>query len=220
MIISHQHRFIFFRAPKSASTSVQLALSSLCGQDDIVSGLPSHHAKWDEDCAELPSRNLPSSLGKHAPPLKVKRNIDAEVWNSYLKVCVTRNPWDLYVSTFFWNNRGTDIASKGVDCCRQKFQQWCFKKPDRGNQNFYFLPNGAPACEVYLRYESLEADLQQFCEIIDVPAPKLPQTKNKCRPNQLDFRDLYCLRTRLAVARLNAQTISHFGYEFEPASEQ
>lgn len=36
MILSFRHRFIFIRPRKVAGTSVEMALSTLCGDDDIV----------------------------------------------------------------------------------------------------------------------------------------------------------------------------------------
>src|SRR5471032_1265859 len=36
MILSFRHRFLFVRARKVAGTSVEIALSTLCGQDDIA----------------------------------------------------------------------------------------------------------------------------------------------------------------------------------------
>ena len=36
MIVSHQHRFIFIKTKKTGSTSVEIALSRHCGEDDII----------------------------------------------------------------------------------------------------------------------------------------------------------------------------------------
>ena len=36
MIASHQHRFIFLKTRKTAGTSVEIALSKVCGPDDII----------------------------------------------------------------------------------------------------------------------------------------------------------------------------------------
>jgi hypothetical protein len=36
MIISHEHKFIFIKTKKTAGTSIELALSQLCGPDDII----------------------------------------------------------------------------------------------------------------------------------------------------------------------------------------
>jgi hypothetical protein len=36
VIISHKHRFIYIKTRKTASTSLEIALSAFCGPDDIL----------------------------------------------------------------------------------------------------------------------------------------------------------------------------------------
>ena len=36
VIASHQHRFIFLKTRKTAGTSVEIALSKVCGPDDVI----------------------------------------------------------------------------------------------------------------------------------------------------------------------------------------
>ena len=46
MIVSHRYRFIFIKTRKTAGTSIELALSSFLGPDDIIT--PVGPAPWDE----------------------------------------------------------------------------------------------------------------------------------------------------------------------------
>ncbi|MEM7193183.1 MAG: hypothetical protein AAF405_10065, partial [Pseudomonadota bacterium] len=39
MIISHKHKFIFLKTKKTAGTSVELALSQICGESDVITPL-------------------------------------------------------------------------------------------------------------------------------------------------------------------------------------
>ena len=39
MIVSHAHKFVFLKTKKTAGTSIELALSTLCGDDDIITPL-------------------------------------------------------------------------------------------------------------------------------------------------------------------------------------
>jgi hypothetical protein len=39
MIVSHEHKFIYLKTKKTAGTSIELALSRLCGPDDIITPL-------------------------------------------------------------------------------------------------------------------------------------------------------------------------------------
>ena len=36
MIISHKHQFIFIKTVKTAGTSIEVLLDSICGPDDVV----------------------------------------------------------------------------------------------------------------------------------------------------------------------------------------
>ena len=36
MILSHAHRFIYIKTYKTASTSIEAALSAICGPDDVI----------------------------------------------------------------------------------------------------------------------------------------------------------------------------------------
>ena len=41
MILSHKHQFIFIKTNKTAGTSIEIALSSICGEDDIITPIHS-----------------------------------------------------------------------------------------------------------------------------------------------------------------------------------
>lgn len=45
MIISHKHKFIFIKTKKTAGTSIEIALSSICDADDIITRISSEDEK-------------------------------------------------------------------------------------------------------------------------------------------------------------------------------
>jgi Sulfotransferase family len=127
MIISHQHQFIFLKTQKTAGTSVELALSEICGPDDVITRVSG------EDEAKRKGRGpqnetIPiayrrpgwrlraflrlnrSAIGKdyynHMPAVEVRRSMPPGLFETYKKITIVRNPWDREVSRYYWTYRG------------------------------------------------------------------------------------------------------------------
>ena len=82
MILSHEHKFIFFCNGKTGTSSIEKALEPFQqGQE------------YNIDINEVyPAR--------HIYPTIVKTFLTEEIWNNYFKFTFIRNPWDLFVSSF------------------------------------------------------------------------------------------------------------------------
>lgn len=102
MIISHKHKFIFLHAPKTAGTSIEIALSRHCGKEDVITRNLRYTPGWDSDEYTLVSQNS-EGYTTHMDAESVKEKVGKEVWDSYFKFTVARNPWDYCVSRFYWD---------------------------------------------------------------------------------------------------------------------
>jgi hypothetical protein len=120
MILSHKHRFIFLKTKKTASSSVELTLSSLCGPDDVITPLLDREEKL------RPGRGAQNYLRGDAERERTSNGMSIPVrgqdfyghmkasevvaiapaeWANYFKAAFVRNPWDAHLSAFFWRRR-------------------------------------------------------------------------------------------------------------------
>ncbi len=127
MILSHKHGFIFLKTRKTASTSIEIALSSICGPDDIITPLSKDDERIRKNLGYRGPQNLNGYFrhysmkdwGKfflkrnwqfvknHADAREVKSHIPDEIWNGYFKFCFERNPFDKVISHMDYRyNRG------------------------------------------------------------------------------------------------------------------
>ena len=117
-IISHKHQFIFLCQRKTASTSISIALNEVLGEDDIFLMSRNKDIEYDASLDEDPFsivRKRPinqkvfdnlsdreQSIAPHLPIDTVIKIVGEEVWNSYFKFAVIRNPWDWFASMYFF----------------------------------------------------------------------------------------------------------------------
>ncbi len=123
MIISHKHRFIFFKPIKCAGTSIEVSLIPALGKDDIMTGTAYQEELQIENINYSPRNNLklvgiqkiPGQEShivtaepiyhSHTPPT-VLREITSDSLQDYFKFSIIRNPWDMLVSFFWWSFHG------------------------------------------------------------------------------------------------------------------
>jgi hypothetical protein len=237
MIVSHLHRFIYIKPTKVAGTSVEVALSSICGDDDIVTPQREFSAVFDKDRFRQRARNH-EGFSEHMLPKDIKERVGDSVWNSYRKIAVVRNPWDYVVSRYLWEYTKMYRADKYRTLYlrfKHVFLRIWFKLVKRQyiysifsfesfthsipepflNQNYYFDSDGEPYCDIILRYETLQTDFEALCNLLGVPAHKLPQINTRHKKKRRDYRSFYNDVTKQNVAERLAKEIAYFGYTFD-----
>lgn len=203
MIISHKHKFIYFKAPKVAGTSTEYFLENFCGDDDLVTSIVPV-----ESLTHTP-RNVIQGLKRHTSPNDLFTNysnhFQLDVIKNYRLVCGTRNSWDRVVSSFCMGQkrRSTDF----------NFKDWLLTlhKP-RCIYNFSLVNNCCLITD-WLNQESLEKDLRAFCDSLNICHSN---TKLICakKYNNKHYTEYYDDETRDFVAKKYAIDIEFFGYKF------
>ena len=229
MIVSHAHRFIFLKTKKTAGTSVELALTELCGPDDVITPLTEIdearrlggrgaqnwrlHGWWGSKRPLFRRRWFKYSAAdygfyNHMPAIEARALIDDEVWRSYFKFAFDRNPWDRQVSFYHHRYRNEKVPPSFA----------CFMHDDPrariNNYDIYSIEGGV-AVDFIGRYEHLEDDLKVALDRVGLCLKtELPHAKATFRRTNLPYRNYYDNDTRAIVAQWYAREIALLNYEF------
>lgn len=199
MIISHKYRFIFIKTAKTAGTSLEVYLSGVCGDEDIVTPVdppePGHRARNSE------------GFYNHIGAAEIRAKIGEDIWSRYYKFCFERNPWDKVVSLYFYSK--TRFGPPDLS-----FKDFLARGQLPVDFDKYSL-GGRVAVDFIGHYERLAEDFGKVCQCLGIPAPEaLPKAKSQYRGEQPPYTAFYDEEARQIVADAFAREIDQFGYRF------
>jgi hypothetical protein len=230
MIVSHEHKFIFLKTKKTAGTSIELALSALCGDRDVITPLTEIdealrangrgaqnwrlHGWWGSPRPFHKRRSLKFTAEdygfyNHMPAEQARAALnDDKTWQSYFKFAFDRNPWDRQVSFYHHRYRREDTPPPFAN----------FIKGDRrariNNYEIYSI-GGDVAVDFVGRYESLEDDLKHALSQVGLTLEKpLPRAKTTFRKSDKPYRDYYDADTCAIVGDWYQREIKLLDYAF------
>ncbi len=229
MILSHRHKFIFFKTNKTAGTSLEIALSRFCGPRDVITplapadevlrrqlgypGPQNYYLPWKRytraDWLRFLKKGRHFKFYNHIAACKAKPRIDPRVWQDYYKFCFTRNPWDRFVSFYYWRRRKDPFVSMAdfLDSAEMKL---LYKR----GYGLYTQDDQLLVDKVY-RFENLEQALVDIRERCNLPhCLELPRTKTAYRKDKKPYQQLLAPAEWDKIARLFAREIALFGYRF------
>ena len=216
MILSFRHRFLFVRGRKVAGTSVEMALSTLCGLDDIAppmiavderlrQDMGGHCGNYGDDpvfeqaYTELIRAASPGQLAKiSAPPSRYRPHMSvAEVETAYGKplgdfqlVSVERDSYAKVISLLHMRRHYKGYKG-GANADMAAPIDTLAEDLDAAIAQDSL--GGLKSIDMYagrvprlLRHESLERDLAMFTADLGVPAPRLPNAKRGPQSNTID----------------------------------
>lgn len=227
MLVSHRHRFIYTKTVKTAGTSVEVYFEPYCVPEGtwqfahsrpeqvteagIVgyrgSGRDKHNVTW----------------WNHMPAADIRRQIGEEIWNSYFKFTVIRDPFDKAISAFhhfaehegpkggFLNTVRRWFSGSEPDL-RTRFKQWVRNGGLVDDRDKYLI-DGKVCVDYFIRYEQLEDGIRHVCEKVGVPFRQddIPKLKTGIRPGR-EVEGYYDKETAELVASQYRWEIEQFGY--------
>ena len=234
MIISHKHKFIFVRPRKTAGTTMQNVLSTICGEEDIITaGYNDGNRNIDKSCWN----------GHPHPHLwDMKHLVGTDIWNEYYKFTFVRNPFDITVSRFFWNVNGK--GQTGYDTTKDGFKKWFEEYTSQhifhdakyyscnlaypflvdlqcvDNQNMPVYKQGKLNKEIDLdfigRFENLQSDFDFLCDKIGVEKLNLrdSNSKTKTRKTKTKYQEWYDDSMIETMNGLFEKDLDLLGYDF------
>jgi len=229
MIINHTYKFIFIKTQKTASTSIEIALSSLCDENDIVTVIsPKDEAIRQKLGYQGPTNDvLPITsygLGEitqyfnktkrkayynHISCREVKELIGDEIYDSYYKFCFERNPYDKAISLFFhqggyqkWKSIEEFIQHGGLKIING-FDQYTIDK--------------IVAVDDIFKFENIQEGLDMVSEKLKLDAPiQMPETKSKSkfRKDKRPYSEVLTSEEKKLIDVIWARERELIGYTF------
>ncbi len=209
VLISHKHKFIFFKTLKTAGSSVESFFGRYCcdpnDKYEYTDEIDEKISKYGVIGGRL--RGKHTKWYSHKKAVNIKRDMNKDRFKDYFKFTIVRNPWDKMVSQYYWLNKKVPFK-QFIKNNRDKFRD--------ENWNIYSI-NDTPVCDYYIRYENLEEDIKKVCELVgitDYDLNLLPKHKSGIRDNSKHWRDHYDEETKKIVFEDNLKEILYFKYRF------
>jgi len=171
MLISHDYRFIFIKTRKTAGTSLEVELSRLMGESDVVTPiLPPEEGHV--------ARNFivnGTKLYNHMPAAKVRGVVGRKVFDSYLKFCIEREPVDKCIS-YYSMLRNSPAHRRGNETLT--WEEYLRRRDFPLDDALYLGFWGNLLVDRILHYERLPQELPLLCKDLGIPFERL-QTRAK-----------------------------------------
>lgn len=200
MFISEKDRFVFIHIPKTAGSSIHIALKDhygLVGPDRADPPPEEHHQSYSFAWQNNPVQD-------------------------YYSFAFVRNPWDRLTSAYAEFRSASHRMGYPVDppmSTYSGFEQFCEEFPASAwAQDVHYRPQHTFICwkdrvevDFVGRYENLVADYAAIGEKLNISLPILGHHRKTVHP---DRNKIYTPRTKNIIGDFFAKDIEIFGYDF------
>jgi hypothetical protein len=223
MLVSHRSKFIYTKTVKTAGTSVELYFEPFCvdGAATDANGKTHRHDEQVSDAGIVgfrgPDRPSTSVWWNHMPAADIKRLLGDEVWNSYFKFCVVRNPFDKVVSLFYFQRKTGRLHVDLTAPDPEQFERWLTSRRLPVDRDKYTI-DGEFCLDDVIKYEQLHQDMERICQRVGVPwiPSAFAKVKSGIRPAGATIAQMYSYESAKIVRKQFAFEFDYFGYAESP----
>jgi hypothetical protein len=202
-MISHKEKFVFIHIPKTAGTSLEIALE-------------------DESCTFKRGQWSKKPMGFNAPlnhltitQIQQSKELSVNDFNSFFKFTFVRNPWDKVISECFCGQ--IQLVFKNCTTIKEKIKKVCeLAKTPCGYANHckpqkQFVIHENFKIDFIGRFENLQEDYSSVCRQLNIEKKELThKNKSKKKP----YQEYFDQETIDLVAKTYEEDIKYFGYNF------
>jgi hypothetical protein len=149
---------------------------------------------------------------KHLSASQARKHYGEEIWNSFIKFSVVRNPWDRLASMWVTGSWHFDLDY--YHPCDGEFLAQLRPHPNEIYQSLHYHEILDEPLDYILRFENLQADLASMLNECRLGPVTLPRVEVSYRNH---YSDYYTPETAEMAGNMFRKDIEHYGYKFEPA---
>ena len=227
-IISHERKFIFIKTRKTASTTLEIALSRDCGPRDVITPIAADDERirtelgyrgaqnyrdplWTyrrSDWYRLVKKRKCKGYRDHMSASDLRRRVGDQVWSTYFTFCFERNPWDKAISSYYWLQRNKQekrsLDQHILSGAYLHYRTWDL-----------YTANDVLLVDQVFRYEELSESAVVIARRLKLPAPLyLPLTKARHRTDRRPYWEVLSDAAAEHIADHCAPEISLMGYRY------
>lgn len=212
---------MYIKTRKTASTSIEIALSKFCGPDDVITEIVATDEQVRSGLGYPGPQNFvvtdaagqSSTLVNHMPA-QVAQQVLGAAWGEYFSFTIERNPFDRVISQYYWElplweRRGVPAPS---------LTDYLTSRPIESLTNWPLYADGDRVLVNQVgRYEDLDADLRAIAERIGLPEPIEVQgikTKHGWRKDRRNHREVLSDQDRQFIEGVCGRELAAFGYHW------
>jgi len=212
MLISHRHRFIFIHVNKVAGTSIASALEP---HSDFRSYSAGFGGSLMRRIAARSSFFFPHAhYPNHIKMKNLKRLLPRRIYLNYFKFAFVRNPWDRYISNYFYNRQYTNAPLHLEANAVSNLEQFMYRnQKDRLFPQVEYLYDRKGNCLVDFvgRYETLNESFDEISNQLNL----IIKLKKQNTTNHSNFRTYFSDSTENLIRSWYRKDIQTFDYEFK-----